>query len=184
MLHEHASVLSQMIYKDNCTGEVLTNFVSPLAGVLRDPRPVCGDRYAPNKDVWRQRGVQPWVEDWQNKEYIILDPSYLARAREAVTPPQGPTGPRSLNRAFLFDAGSTVYDDNTMTGIRWLIDRFLDAGITFDGVSAINGASAYGKQSRVSDMMLQTLVNGVDLSHLMLMKSLKCITGRRFMLGR
>ena len=119
-------VLSRMVYKDSCTGKNVTNYVSPLAGILRDPRPICS-YYDPE---WNM--LTPTTDYSQVKDYIIIDPRYLEGVRARLAPPA--PGVRSPHRAFLFDAGATTWNDAGMSSVRELVERFADHGIEFDQV--------------------------------------------------
>lgn len=133
MMQKASSSLSRMVYRDNCTGDELVTYTSPLAGTTRDPRGVCGDAVHPLRTEWLERGVQPnhAGSDLYSKEYILLDPSYLARVRRSLAPPPA-AGTHPRNRAFLFDCGATTWGDGR--GLAWLVNRYRDAGIEFDHI--------------------------------------------------
>ena len=124
-----SDVLSRMVYTDTCTGTLVTSFIAPLAGLLRDPRPICPIQ-SPSL-----MNLTPSSKDVQLKSSIIFDPRFLAGMRARLAPPAD--GVRSSHRAFLFDAGSTTWlDFMGMSSVHWLVERFAAFGIEFDQIFA------------------------------------------------
>jgi hypothetical protein len=152
-------VFSRMHYRDSCTGEEVVAHTSPLAGHLRDPRALCqypGQMWA-SPDWPKERIIPPLLapeapRDYQEKDPVILDPSFLARV--AATMQWGnedgdgvghrgirarPMG-HTARRAFLFDAGASVWSQTDFggkwPGTRWLFERYRDLGVEFDEIFA------------------------------------------------
>ena len=145
----HPSVLSALVYTDSCTGSTVTSHVSPLAGVLRDPRPVCA-RAEPTG--WMAGGVTPHLHVkpgqtnqstvfpgylLQDKDYVLLDPLYLS-AVSASLGASGAAAPHlhSRRRALLFDAGAGYWGSTSMSSVPWLLNEFAARGIWFDHIYA------------------------------------------------
>lgn len=111
-------VLSRMQYRDAATGTALEFGVEPMAGLLRDPRPICGPG----------AGFEPPSTDVQSHEFLLLDPALLAfHAAHA------PAGGR---RVVLFDLGATRWADRGMPGMRWLFESFEAGGLRFTDIYA------------------------------------------------
>jgi hypothetical protein len=148
-------VFSRMHYRDSCTGEEVVAHTSPLAGHLRDPRALCqypGQMWA-SPDWPKERIIPPLLApeaDLQQKDPVILDPAFMARVAATLqwgdrngvgvrgigARPMGHT-PR---RAFLFDAGASVWSQTDFggkwPGTRWLFERYRDLGVEFDEIFA------------------------------------------------
>jgi hypothetical protein len=152
-------VFSRMHYRDSCTGEEVVAHTSPLAGHLRDPRALCqypGQMWA-SADWPKERIIPPLLapeapRDYQEKDPVILDPSFMGRVAETLQRGDGdgaggrrkgigarPMG-HTARRAFLFDAGASVWSQTDFggkwPGTRWLFERYRDLGVEFDEIFA------------------------------------------------
>lgn len=112
------TIFSRLRVRHN--GTLVSIGIEPLAGVLRDPRPVCGARL----DL---KGLPPNAEI-QSKDYIGLDPAHLRRVRAELA--SAPT----RRRVLLFDLGCTRWSDTDMPGLRWLHDVYTAAGVNFTDI--------------------------------------------------
>ena len=131
-----SAYLSRIVYRNSCTGAALTSHLAPLAGMMRDPRPICGSSEVPGNAQWKVKGPTPHkrLRDHQTKESIILDPTYLAQVREMLAEPA--PGVRSSRRALLFDAGAAGFSQGDYSSTRWFLERYAAAGINFDHIYA------------------------------------------------
>lgn len=109
------AVFSRMRYRYN--GTVVDVGLEPLAGVLRDPRSVCGPDAGmpPNADI-------------QSHEFLGVDPEHLRRVRADIAAALQP------RRVLLFDLGCTRWGDTRMPGLRWLHDTYAAAGLPFTDI--------------------------------------------------
>ena len=112
----------------NASGRVVEVGIEPLAGVLRDPRSVCGEGLvllAPSLGL-----RVPHNGEIQSHEFIGLDTAYLQRMSQGL---QSAHPPR---RVFLFDLGCTRWSDRVMPGLRWLYDTYAAVGLHFTDIYA------------------------------------------------
>lgn len=129
-LQEIKPLLSRTEYVDQQTGELVhTVYIEPLAGLLRDPRPVCWDSKWPGSTEMPVKTLQPAEKDIQSK-LLLLDPSAVEvwRSQRGSLPA----------KAVLFDIGATVWGDPThpadMPGLRWLVPTYAAIGVEFDHI--------------------------------------------------
>lgn len=108
-------IYSKLVFENSCTGEQLFTMIEPLAGMLRDPRPICGPSV----------GLQPHRDNVQTKELIVLDPAAIGEHAKRIREGHG--------RAILFDLGATTWAD---TGFRWLVDSYEKLGVKFEHIYA------------------------------------------------
>lgn len=124
-----SGVLSRLMFRNTCTGAEQAGYIAPLAGLLRDPRPICNEPNVNGHERWASQGIGTVPgDDNQAKESIIFDPAYLAAVR-ATLQPDTPDG-RPTRCAYLFDAGATKYTvSGGYSSLRWFIARYAAAGI-------------------------------------------------------
>lgn len=114
------NVFSKMRFKSR-EGEIISVGIEPLAGVLRDPRSVCG----PTLSL-----ALPENNEIQSHEFLGLDTNYLKRVGDylALSKPS--------KRVILFDLGCTRWADKEMPGLRWLHDTYSALGLVFTDIFA------------------------------------------------
>ena len=145
-LSSRDDVFSRFVYEDACTGVQWAVRVAPLAGLLREPRAPCAE--GPSRTYALAALLpEPSEPGLQAKDTIVLDPE---GARAA-------TG--RARRVMLFDAGAGVFGgyfspgDGMIGGMRWLYQRYRDAGLTFTSVHAWE-ATAHSGDEALRDMPL------------------------------
>lgn len=121
-------VLSHLVFAGDTAGSEARVAVHPLAGLMRDPRPVCP-----------QLNLEPLGATWiVTTAHLVLDPLAFALARKAVA-----AAPE--RRAILIDAGSTAWrtpppqgaaPGDPIVGLEWLVNAYASRGVTFDDIFA------------------------------------------------
>jgi ribosomal protein L29 len=123
-------VFSVLWFNDTCTGERVPQYIEPLLGTLRDPRPVCGGWKPPLRSVFPS-------DDIVSKDTILMDKAFLhdvARGLEggggvgrgsdvaqAGGRPDGDPSPR-LPRVIVFDLGSSTYvNQPSLQSLYWCV---------------------------------------------------------------
>jgi len=112
------SVFSQMRFKDKKTGQIVVLGIEPLAGILRDPRSICGNTL----------GLFPHYDNVQSTQFLGVDLDHLRRVQADIA-----ALPR-LRKVFLFDLGCTRWADSSMPGLRWLHDFYSASGLVFTDI--------------------------------------------------
>ena len=125
---------SVMTYRDAATGAEASVALEPLAGVMRDPRPVCAALELRPREA--ARGLD-------SRDFTLLDPAFyrgvaaqLFAPAHAAAAPAPPMGPEGRPRALLFDLGATRWDPKHVTGMRWTVETYEGLGISFDAIFA------------------------------------------------
>lgn len=113
------TVFSRMRVRSN--GTIVAVGIEPLAGVLRDPRAVCGAQLGLD-------GLLPPSTDIQSHEFLGIDVAHLQRISATFAASSRP------RRVLLFDLGCTRWDDTEMPGLRWLYSTYAAAGLQFTGI--------------------------------------------------
>ncbi len=132
----------------NASGEVLEVGIEPLAGVLRDPRSVCGEGLVL---VAPTLGLRvPHNSEIQSHEFLGLDTAYLQRMSQGLRSAHPP------RRVFLFDLGCTRWSDTVMPGLRWLYDTYAAVGLVFTDIYAWE-ANPERSRDFFDDMTLEVL---------------------------
>ena len=139
-------VFSRMVYEvaAGCPGAEagaleLVVHVSPLAGLLRDPRGPCQFASAPYMAAPLLPVLTGGGEMLQSRDTVTFDPKHYAAWSRALAPPA--PGGRPRGRAILLDAGASTYGapqdlPGEWPGTRWLIERYAALGVVFDEIYA------------------------------------------------
>lgn len=141
-LAAHDDVFSRLVYEDPCTRARWAVRVAPLAGLLREPRAPCAE--ASREYALAALLPEPSEPGLQAKDTIVLDAAAV----------RGGGG-----RVMLFDAGAGVYGgyfrpgDGMIGGMRWLHQRYADAGLPFASVHAWEATPHAGDEA-LRDMPL------------------------------
>ena len=105
--HRPTSIFSYFTFKNNCTGETLTDFIEPLAGLTRSPLYcLLGEEYLVSKD------------------YLVVSWNVSKKVR----PPA---------KAFFFDLGASLYNSgNGGASQSWFEEMYTERGVEWDGIFA------------------------------------------------
>jgi hypothetical protein len=104
------SVFSKFTFQNNCTGEIVTDYIEPLAGLTRSP-------------LFCLKGRKFIVQ----KDYLVIS-SNVSRKTEVGTSCYIP-------KSFYFDLGASTYN----TGVggpsqSWFVESYESKGIHWDGI--------------------------------------------------
>lgn len=106
------SIFSQFVFQNNCTGEIVSDYIEPLAGLTRSPF-FClkGEAYLFQKDYL--------VISWNvSRKTAVLSPSYAPKS-------------------FYFDLGASTYNFGVGGASQsWFVDTYAARGIRWDGIYA------------------------------------------------
>ena len=124
-------------YRDAASGAEVSVALEPLAGVMRDPRPIC-EKELRLKPRAAERGLD-------SRDFTLLDAAFYRSlaaqlAAPAATAPSAvgapAAAPTQRPRALLFDLGATRWDPAHVTGFRWTVEAYARLGIHFDEIFA------------------------------------------------
>jgi hypothetical protein len=127
---------SYVTYRNVATGAEVSVALEPLAGMMRDPRPICDSLHLSPRKAERHL---------DSRDFTLLDPAfYAAVAAQLAHPPAAPAGSAGVAadatsarpRALLFDLGATRWDPKYVTGFRWTVETFERLGVSFDAIFA------------------------------------------------
>ena len=105
------SIFSQFTFQNECTGEVSTDYIEPLAGLTRSPM-FC----LTNKDL-------------VNKNYLVVSWNVSKKL-------SSPTG-HYVPKAYYFDMGASLYDSGAGGASQsWFVETYESRGIRWDGIFA------------------------------------------------
>ena len=117
---------SIITYRDAAAGTEVNVKLEPLAGIMRDPRPVCTElSLTPSSS---DRGID-------SRDFNLLDAAFYASVASKLAAPALSASPLPM-RALLFDLGATRWDPELVTGFRWTVESYERLGITFDAIFA------------------------------------------------
>ena len=126
-----SSTFSQFYFVNDCTGEELTDYIEPLAGLTRHPFFCLKTSEANNIGLWDfltkgNNDADSWVV---NKDYMI--PSWnVSRKLEQKSALHAP-------RAFFFDLGASYYDGGSGGPSQsWFVESYEMRGVVWKGVFA------------------------------------------------
>ena len=106
-----AAVFSHFVFRNNCTGEVVSDYIEPLAGLTRSP-------------FFCLKGEPHLVQ----KDYLVI--SWNASRKLAVSPSYAP-------KSFYFDLGATTYNAaGAGASQSWFVDTYAARSIQWDGIYA------------------------------------------------
>lgn len=136
-LLDSSSSLSRLVYRTDCgddAGREVFAYAPPLAGLLRDPRPICPLEMV--RPVLHREGVLEASPVNDQFQPLILDYRYISLSASLLRQDKGA-------RAILFDCGASSYGATGKThnnpgldGTKWLFDHYAAGGIVFDDIFA------------------------------------------------
>lgn len=105
------TIFSKFSFQNNCTGEMTTDYIEPLAGLTRSP-------------FYCKRGLN--TDDVMDKDYIII--SWNVSRKRIVSPWYNA-------RYYYFDLGASLYNSG-MGGASqsWIVQAYEDRGVLWDGI--------------------------------------------------
>ena len=122
---------STMVLRDQRTGLEQSVALEPLAGVMRDPRPICPGM-----------ALQPSVaaNGPDSRDFTLLDPAFYRHIAKSLKVDAN-SSKSELRitfppRAILFDLGATRWDPLKVTGFRWTVESYARFDIDFDAIYA------------------------------------------------
>jgi hypothetical protein len=106
------SIFSKFLFQNNCTGETVTDYIEPLAGLMRNPY-FClkGEKFVVNKDYM--------VISWNvSRKVEVIFPTYVPKS-------------------YFFDLGASTYTTGSGgSSQNWFVQGYEAKGINWDGVYA------------------------------------------------
>lgn len=110
---EHDEIVSKMIFRDDLTGEVYTEYIEPLVSHLRFPLCKCADFVPINDDRYHWHSIM-------FRGYIIPPPPAL-----------------KVRQKFFFDAGASTWTHQHIgSSLKYFHDMWLRSGHVFDQIFA------------------------------------------------
>jgi hypothetical protein len=143
---KYDELLSKMYYRYNCpdssqSGQILVSqYIEPLIGLLRDPLTICTPRKIPPSLVIKGDSVQ-------SKRFFLLGPSAsyqnYYKLQTSIVPWLRPSGGQTI----LFDLGASYFNgmhadavDNAEQGTRWFYEYFRSKSLYLDHIIAFEAA--------------------------------------------